>query len=113
MVRIREFGSSLPKCDGSTTLVVIDPGTPKWPPEKENNEELSCLEELGVLFGGPEASPVAQESSMDQQFDQHIWNFAFRQKLFKISGQDSRFDKISFTTVLFCVVRFLFWHSGS
>jgi hypothetical protein len=34
----------------------MDPGTPKWPPEKENYGEPSCLEELGVLFGGSEAS---------------------------------------------------------
>jgi hypothetical protein len=38
---------------------------------------------------------------MDKQFNQHFLNFAFRPKLFKISGQDFRFSKNRFTTVLF------------
>jgi hypothetical protein len=82
---IRGSGSSVPKCHGSTTLVVMDPGTPKWPPEKENIAEVSCFEELSFLLKGPEASPGSWKSFIDQQFNQHKWNF-LRCKIATFSG---------------------------
>ncbi len=66
---------SVPEYHGSTTLVVMDRGTPKWPPEKENYAEVSCFEELSFLFKGPEASPGAWKFFMDQPFNQHKLNF--------------------------------------